>query len=95
MKKSITIFAALLLAMNVSFAQSTEVNPTVASVQVETAHLLPIEYSTTAEKIKMASPRIEVIKNELAKPNLSREEIVNYKELLWRFENAIVVNENK
>jgi hypothetical protein len=43
----------------------------------------------------MASPRIEVIKNELAKPNLSREEIVNYKELLWRFENAIVVNENK
>jgi hypothetical protein len=86
-KQLITVVFATLATL--SFAQQT------STVEINTKNLEPIVYSSEAELKANALPRIEVLKAELAKPNLSKERIVALTELLWRFENAIVVEKKE
>lgn len=91
MRKSVLLVAGFLLTVGVSFAQTTDQKVTVETVKIETSHLEPIQYLSQEELEKSTTPRIEVIKEKLSAPNLSMEEIISYKELLWRFENAVVI----
>lgn len=90
MKKTITVVAMLFFTLA---AGAQESNSNAQTLTINTEKLEPIEYSSMEELKTMALPRIEVIKAELAKPNLYDYQIIEYKELLWRFENAIVVTQ--
>lgn len=93
MKKSIILAAFIVVGTTVSFAQTkTSVGPT--GVTINTEYLQPIEYTSQAQLEELALPRIVVLKAELAKENISTEQAISLTELLWRFENAVVVEKN-
>ena len=92
MKKTLLTLVVAAFAFTVSAQESTSVD---GNLEINTAKLAPIEYSSQEELNEMAVPRIAVLKAELAKEGLSDEGKTSLTELLWRFENAVIVEENK
>jgi len=94
MKK--TIFT-MLVAISTSMVFSQSETPTSPSavnrVEIKTENLTPITYNSQEELNTFALPRIIEIKNQLAKEGLSDEARISLTELLWRFENAIVIEQ--
>ena len=83
-------FFTLLFVSAASLTFAQEANKEVSS---NPSGLEPIVYTSAAQKEEQCGPRIEVLKAQLAKEGISEEAKATLTDLLWRFENAIVVEE--
>jgi hypothetical protein len=94
MKKILlTTLAAISLSLGYSQTEGSTTRVVAYGVEINTAQLTPITYTSQADFDLYVPARIAEIKTELAAENISEEYRISLVELLWRFENAIVIEQ--
>jgi hypothetical protein len=92
-KVLLTTIAAISLSIGYSQTE-TPARPTVVyGVEINTTNLTPVSFESQADFDLHVPARIALIKAELDKEGISEETRIYFAELLWRFENAVVVEQ--
>lgn len=90
MKIRLLFSSIVAVALSASaFAQGGPISPsTVLSVKPNDGR--PVVFSNEADLFKIAPLKIEALRIEIASLNVDSERLVYLKEMLWRFENAVI-----
>lgn len=94
MKKILlTTLAAISLSLGYSQTGESTTRVVAYGVEINTANLTPITYTSQADFDLYVPARIADIKAQLSKEDISEEARISLVELLWRFENAVVIEQ--